>query len=135
MKNKVGRPLKFTPESLQMIIDTYFETTLIGEYTITGLALLVGSKQLLQDYEKRKDFSEIVKRAKLMVENDYELSLRKNGKAGDIFGLKNFGWKDTQDHTLEIKLDEILEKMPIELSVIMKGLLKRGDVQKQLTGS
>ncbi len=97
MKNKVGRPLKFTPESLQMIIDTYFETTLIGEYTITGLALLVGSKQLIQDYEKRKDFSEIVKRAKLMVENDYELSLRKNGKAGDIFGLKNFGWKDQRD--------------------------------------
>ena len=105
VKNKVGRPLKFTPESLQMIIDTYFETTLIGEYTITGLALLVGSKQLIQDYEKRKDFSEIIKRAKLMVENDYELSLRKHGKAGDIFGLKNFGWKDQQD----LKVDSVVK--------------------------
>ncbi len=105
MKNKVGKPLKFTPESLQMIISKYFETTLIGEYTITGLALLVGSKQLIQDYEKRKDFSEIIKRAKLMVENDYELSLRKHGKAGDIFGLKNFGWKDQQD----LKVDSVVK--------------------------
>ena len=42
-----------------------------------------------------------IKSAKLKVENDYEIALRKTGRAGDIFGLKNFGWKDQQD----IKVD------------------------------
>ena len=28
----------------------------------------------------------------------YEKSLRKDGKTGDIFALKNFGWRDKQEH-------------------------------------
>ncbi len=103
-KRPVGQPLKYTPASLQSVINSYFAVTPIEEYTITGLALKLGSRQLIQDYEKRKNYTEIIKKAKLQVENAYELSLRKTGKSGDIFALKNFGWKDQQDITQNIAL-------------------------------
>ena len=103
----MGKPLKYTLKSLQKTIDTYFAATKEGEYTVTGLALVVGGKQLLQNYEKREMFAEIVKLAKLRVENDYEKALRKNGKAGDIFGLKNFGWTDKSE--LDLNLPKILK--------------------------
>lgn len=96
--SRTGRPLKFTsPDILQNKIEEYFakcdaEGT---PYLITGLALhLDTSRETLINYENRDDFFDTVKRAKLRVEADYELSLRKRGSAGDIFGLKNFGWTD-----------------------------------------
>lgn len=96
-----GRPLKFNSvEELKHLIDLYFfecdETK--TAYTITGLALALNTcRQTLLDYEKRDEFLDTIKNAKLRVENDYELSLRARGSAGDIFGLKNFGWKDKQE--------------------------------------
>jgi hypothetical protein len=41
-------------------------------------------------YAAKKEFLYIVKRAKLTVENSYELS----GTTFDMFALKNMGWKD-----------------------------------------
>lgn len=101
-KTKMGRPLKFpTVEDLQTKIDNYFEATPREEWTITGLALDLDTyRDVLIDYangkynNEGKDYSNAIKRAKTKVENSYELSLRKNGRAGDIFGLKNFGWSD-----------------------------------------
>jgi len=68
-----------------------------------GLALCVGSKQLLQDYEKRPGYSDIVRKAKLLNENSYELSLRKDGGAHNIFALKNFGWSDKLEQEISSK--------------------------------
>jgi len=98
-KPKVGgRPLKYeTPEDLAKVINKYFADTDNSEYSVTGLALMVGSKQLIQDYEKRAGYSAIVREAKLIVENSYELDLRKKGGAHNIFALKNFGWVDRQE--------------------------------------
>ena len=94
-----GRPLKFeTPEKLSKAINEYFNRTDVEKLTVTGLALSIGtSKQVLDDYSKRDGYKEIVSQAKLYIENSYELSLRANGRAGDIFALKNFGWKDKQE--------------------------------------
>lgn len=105
--NLGGRPLKFeTPKILQEALVKYFENTDPELWTITGVCLAIGSdKQVLRDYGKRKGFKEIVQRAKLMVENSYEIRLRKKGDAGSIFGLKNFGWVDKQDHTVS-RLEE-----------------------------
>ena len=91
-----GRPLLFkTPADLAKAINKYFKETEVCNYTITGLCLAIGtSKQVLIDYGNRDDYREIVLQAKLFVENAYELSLRKNGRPGDIFALKNFGWRD-----------------------------------------
>jgi len=109
----ITKPYKYTPEELQAIIDKYFNSTPQNKYTVTGLALLVGSKQLLQEYQKRDAYKGMVKLAKLKVENSYEADLRARGRSGDIFALKNFGWKDKQEIdtkiTGELSLTDILQ--------------------------
>jgi len=90
-----GRPLKFeSPDELKNTLQKYFDTVPSTEWTVTGLALLVGSRQLLDDYQERDDFSAIITEAKLLVENGYEIDLKKFGRSGTIFALKNFNWKD-----------------------------------------
>jgi hypothetical protein len=93
-----GAPLKFkTPEELKEVLQCYFDNTKEEEWTVTGLALLVGSKQLLDDYLKRDEYKAIVTEAKLIVENGYEIDLKKHGRTGTIFALKNFDWKDKNE--------------------------------------
>lgn len=109
---KVGKPLKYkTPKELSKLIVDYFEKTPKDERTVTWLALVIWSKQLLNDYEKRIGYKDMVTEAKLMVENAYEKSLRKNGRAWDIFALKNFWRKDksevVQETTATIKLEQV----------------------------
>lgn len=102
---EVGRPLKFkTVEELQEKIDLYFEVTPKDEWTITGLAMALDTfRNVLIDYgsgkydEKDKDFSNTIKKAKLKVENGYEIDLKKHGRTGTIFALKNFDWKDKNE--------------------------------------
>lgn len=93
---KNGRPPNWeTPEELQAEIDAYFENTPEEEWTITGLALALDtSRQTLLDYQGKDGFSDTVKKAKLKVENGYEKDLKKHGRSGTIFALKNFDWKD-----------------------------------------
>lgn len=112
VKRNIGRPRRYeTREDLMKVIQEYFDNTPILDLTGTGLALAVGSKQLLQDYEARPEFSDIIKEAKLIIENSYEHSLKKNGRAGDIFALKNYGWKDKQEidmhHSGSISLSDL----------------------------
>lgn len=103
-KKKRGRPLKFkTEEELQKKIDSYFKKTKKSEWTITGLALALDTyRDVLIDYENEKydeedkKYSNAIKKAKLKVENSYELDLKKYGRSGTIFALKNFRWKDNQ---------------------------------------
>ena len=100
-----GRPLKFTTvEELQQKIGVYFEDTDIAEWTITGLALALDtSRETLCDYESKDKYSDTIKKAKLMVENSYELDLKKYGKSGTIFALKNFNWKDKTEQDIDVK--------------------------------
>lgn len=94
-----GRPKIYdTPEELQDAVDLYFEETSPTEVTITGLALFLGfaDRQSLYDYEKNDQFSCIIKRARLRVENRYELRLNTQFSTGAIFALKNMGWNDKQ---------------------------------------
>lgn len=115
--NKGGRPRKWnTPEELQEEIDEYFEICSEEKIpvTITGLALALNTtRETLMDYQNNDEFSDTVKRAKLRIENAYEQRLILNGRAGDIFALKNFGWKDKQEieadigiTTINVKLDD-----------------------------
>ena len=95
-KNKVGRPLKFkTVKELQDKIDIYLEQTPKEEWTITGLALALDTyRQTLLNYEEKDEYLDTIKKAKQMIENSYELDLKKSGRTGTIFALKNFDWKD-----------------------------------------
>jgi len=103
----VGRPLKFeTVEILQQKIDEYFEVTSKDEWTWTGLALFLDtSRETLREYKEREEFVDSLKKALLKVENGYEIDLKKYGRSGTIFALKNFDWKDERNlNVLEKKL-------------------------------
>ena len=63
-------------------------------------------------YGDRPEFRVSVKRAKLLIENGYEVDLRKTGNpAGSIFALKNMGWSDRQ----EIEFRGVLAHLDVSL--------------------
>jgi len=124
-KNKGGRPMKFkTVKELEDRIENYFlsityERALRDEHgnevinglgnnvmqklytvppTITGLAIHLGTgRSTLMDYQNKDKFSNTIKMAKDLIEEQYERRLVKRGNGGDIFALKNFGWVDKQE--------------------------------------
>ena len=108
----MARPPKYkTLTELEDKVNEYFAKTddeLLSQLSITGLALHLGfeSRQSLYDYEKNKMFSYTIKRARLRIENFYELCLTGRNPAGSIFALKNFGWTDKQqiEHSGGVKL-------------------------------
>jgi len=101
----MGRPATFeTDEQLSAKVEEYFESLSGMPATITGLALFLGfeSRQSFYDYEEREDFSYTIKRARLMIENEYEKKLSGNNCTGSIFALKNLGWKDKTEQDLNV---------------------------------
>jgi hypothetical protein len=112
--SNAGRPAHYeTPEDLIKEVIKYFNECKAENIkaTVTGLTLFLGfsSRSSLDDYANRSDeFSYIIKRAKLAVENSYELS----GTAFDIFALKNMGWKDRSeiDHLNPVPVTWVEEK-------------------------
>lgn len=97
-----GRPPIYnTAEELEKAIDEYFASIKDeGEpATITGLALYLGfaDRQSLYDYQEKEQFSCIVKKARTMVECEYEKKLSAQSPTGAIFALKNMGWKDKSE--------------------------------------
>lgn len=119
---KIGRPLKIeTPEQMKKILNEYFETTEESKLTITGLCLALGlDKSTFYDYEKREDYKEIVRQARLIVENSYEISLRENGRTGDIFALKNFGWRDKVEYEDTNNKNGVMEDLVEALKNVKK---------------
>lgn len=112
MSNKIGSPPIYNSAAeLESAMDKYFENPPkrkislgdgkleeVPHLTITGLCINLGfaSRQSFYDYEKNTDFSYIIKRARLFIENEYESLLKSGQCTGAIFALKNMGWKDTQ---------------------------------------
>lgn len=111
-----GRPPLF--ESIEPLIEKvsqYFEDHLPQEkinddtdehyfiypfpVTITGLCLYLGfdSRQSFYDYEKKEEYSYIIKRARLVIESIYEENLHGKTPTGSIFALKNMGWSDKSE--------------------------------------
>ena len=112
-----GRPMKWeTPKQLQEQIDKYFEDCKLNNepLTITGLALALDtSRETLMDYQNKDDFSYTIKKAKLRIENAYEKRLIQNGRSGDIFALKNFGWTDKQEIENNVSINSY-EQLSVE---------------------
>lgn len=102
-----GRPPKFrSAKQHQQKIDQYFDAcdAKNEHYTITGLTMGLGfiSRTSLMDYMDRNQgkekFANIIKRAKLRIENAYEKNMTDPKPTESIFVLKNFGWRDVQEH-------------------------------------
>ena len=106
----MSRPIFETPEELDRLVESYIESTDI--LTMTGLALALGfcNRASIYDYEKRPEYSHTIKRAKMIVEQSYELSLRTQYSSGSIFALKNMGWTDKQ----EVEQTTTIKNMPVE---------------------
>lgn len=100
-----GRPRKYkTNEELEKVIKEYFESRPEIEWTVTGLAMALDlDRKALIEYSEHDEFSNTIKKAKEKVQESYEKSLRKTGRTGDIFALKNFGWTDRQEIESENK--------------------------------
>lgn len=108
----VGRPPIYdSAEKMQADIDIYFST--VSKATITGLCLALGfeSRQSFYDYEEKEEFSYIVKRARLRIENYYELNLTENNVTGSIFALKNMGWKDKSEMDMNGNMNLIWQEV------------------------
>ena len=118
MNREVGRPKKITSKKeLIKKINEYFTNIEEEKITITGLCLTLGiHKDTFYEYAKNEDYKDIINEARTMVENSYELTLRKYGRTGDIFALKNFGWKDkTEIETNQnIKVDNPYKELSTE---------------------
>jgi hypothetical protein len=111
-KNKGGRPPKFkTVEELQEKVNAYFKETKREEWTMTGLAIALDiDYQTLINYGNKELFFEPIKKARMKVHNEYEKDLRRKGRSGDIFALKNFGWTDKTEQDVTLNTPEpILE--------------------------
>ena len=116
------------PKEIEDLVQDYFEngvkmkTVVLGppnaRYTIevpvptiTGLCLFLGfeSRQSFYAYEDKPEFSYTIKKARLLIETEYEEMLQTGNTTGAIFALKNFGWTDKQEidqtnrHSGEIK--------------------------------
>ena len=97
-----GRPLKFkTNKELKTAIDEYFEYC--REYdkpeTIAGLAYhLEVERKTIYNYEARDQFLLTIKKARDRILAGLEEALFTEGKSGQIFLAKNYGYSDKQEH-------------------------------------
>lgn len=95
-----GRPPVYgTVRELEAEITAYFDDCVENgtKLTVTGLALYLGfsSRSSLDDYQgKGEEYSYLIKRARMVIEQAYEENLQGNCPAGSIFALKNMGWRD-----------------------------------------
>jgi hypothetical protein len=120
-----GRPAIIeTPAEFDRLVDEYRDLCrYLGEpVTFAGMAAHLGfaSRQSFYDYEKRPDFSYSVKRARLLVEAEYEKKLSSTAPTGAIFALKNHGWNDKQqvEHSGAVDLSKLSDD---ELRAIAEG--------------
>lgn len=111
--NLGGRPPIYEPTEenfvkVQKLCESYFDTLDGKPPLVTGLTLHLGfeSKSTLYEYAKKSGFSNPIKKALTKIEMFHETATAYGDKCvGNIFILKNFNWKDSQDlnHSGEIK--------------------------------
>jgi len=100
LKNK-PRDFNFkTREELQCAVDSYFDTMDNDKrpYTIAGLAYFLGvCRATVYNYESREKYSDIISRARERCIMYLEEQLITQGKGGQIFLAKNYGYTDRQE--------------------------------------
>lgn len=136
VKKPMGRPPMFsTPKQLQEKISEYFQNLpLCSKYnnlgveiqvpvpTITGLALFLGfsDRQSMYDYEKKENFTCVIKKARAFIEKHYEEMLQVGNTTGAIFALKNMGWFDRkqieQESNVTLNVVDFRKKLVDEIA-------------------
>lgn len=139
-----GRPAMFrTPEAMQAKIDEYFNSQ-VGQFplldrdgkqvytkagiplfeeeppTVAGLALFLGfsDRTSFYEYKTRPAFSDTVKRAITRIEQYAERGVMiKDKPTGNIFWLKNHGWKAEEETKLDVSLPEDWKRIAKDLGI------------------
>ena len=132
----MGRPAKYTdPDDMWSVCEEYFaECDEKGAiYTMPGLALRLGflDRQSLQDYKGKPEFSFVIKKALLKMQDQLVSRMVKPGQqvAGLIFLSKNwFGYRDSKDLAVSHSYDKDSSK--VDFGSRIKGL-KAKDEEKQ----
>lgn len=122
----MARPLKYkTNEELKTAIDEYFDYCKENDKpeTIARLAYwLEVDRTTIYNYEKKDEFLNTIKRARDRIIAGLEEALFTEGKTGQIFLAKNYGYADKQEHehsgnvglTYEQRLQQIINGEPNE---------------------
>jgi len=112
-------------DKVDELCKSYFST--LKEFqppTVTGFTLHLGfaNKSTLYEYSKALEFTNSIKSVLTAIEQYHEEMTAGGDKCvGNIFILKNFGWKDTQDHSGEIK------GIASPTTIVFKSYEKDGD--------
>lgn len=141
--NVGGRPRLFDdPEILLQAINDYLnnpptKTIKIGDQlvevphiTVTRMAYELGFKSRSSLYEYKEDprFADILKRACLFIESEYETMLHNPQCTGAIFALKNMGWSDRQEIDMSGGLNNTSTPLDIEqYQQLRKNMLEEDD--------
>lgn len=127
-----GRPRRYeSPEQMQAVVDDYFAT--VEVLTVSGLAIHLGfaHRKSLLDYARYGDvFCNVVKRALLRIEADYEKGLSKPAAAGSKFALRRMGWSDRQEQV--IPSDVGLDALPSDPAEIDRRIAELEETKKRL---
>lgn len=134
MRRSVGRPRSFqTPDDLEQAADEYFKVVPQEEWTITGVWLYIGTtRQTIMEYANGKpEYTDAIKRIRAMVENSYEVSLRVKGRPADMFALKQFGWRDNIDMTVqtEVNVNHTIDEKSMSMLTDWQAHLKSKTLQ------
>lgn len=96
-----GRPMKFpNSKKLEDTIKSYFKhCDKTGKpYTIAGLAVWLDvDRHTIYNYEKKEEFFHIIKKARDVILASWEERVISEGKPGQIFLMKNYGYTDKQE--------------------------------------
>jgi len=109
-KKEVGRPRLFnTPKELQERIDDYFENCRDGgkPFTIAGLAYwLEMDRKSIYNYEHKDEYFHTIKRARDKILATLEEMIAVDGRAGQIFLAKNYGYTDkTEIESINVNVE------------------------------
>lgn len=138
-----GRPRVFDSEKdLKAAINNYLnnpptKTIKIGDQkiqvphiTVSRMAYELGFKSRSSLYEYKEDarFADILKRACLFIESEYETMLHNGQCTGAIFALKNMGWSDKQEINMSGGMSNTSTPIDIDqYKQLRKDMLKEDD--------
>jgi len=97
---------KYNAKTFKERADEYFNGNSIEDWTVSGFLLHM---DISKDYFKEclnsenKALRATAEWAFVNLENAYEKAMRGKGRTADVFALKNFGWSDKQDLSIQTK--------------------------------
>lgn len=139
VNGKKGAPPAFrTVEALEKKIEEYYKYCEKKEkpLTIAGIANFLGIDRLtFANYGKKDDFAPVIRKARRNILADLEERMITEGKRGQIFVAKNYGYDDTQKITntseITLKNGNNLDNLSDNELEQLKYLLEKTDDEEE----